>query len=203
MPVTCKITIVKRLFLISMCFIVLFYGCSAIKHTVEQKFTTPHQSLTTQETVFFDQINQPSGFTKEAFSDNNKDLTVEFVITDESLLVPKNEKIFQPKENDFFIDDTDSTETEPKLEPLVLSGTATAILGVGAGVAAVFAAPILFAAAGLLLVASAFLTSFGWKRIKKEPKKFKGEKFAVANYVIIGLVGVAASFYLLYLLFNF
>ncbi len=98
-------------------------------------------------------------------------------------------------------DEKDSTEVEPKLEPLVLSGSGAVAAGVGVGVAAIFGAPILFVVAALLLGLGAFLTAKGWKKIKTDPKKFKGEKIAIANYLIIGLVGIAASFYLLYWLF--
>lgn len=97
---------------------------------------------------------------------------------------------------------TDSTEVEPTLEPLVLGGAGAVLLGVGAAVAAPFVAPILFLAAILLFGVGAFLTAKGWKKIKAEPKKYKGEKIAIANYLVIGLIGVAASFYLLYLLFS-
>ncbi len=99
-------------------------------------------------------------------------------------------------------DEKDSTEVEPKLEPLVLSGSGAVAAGVGVGVAAIFGAPILFVVAALLLGLGAFLTAKGWKKIKADPKKFKGEKIAIANYLVIGLVGVAASFYLLYWLFT-
>ncbi len=95
----------------------------------------------------------------------------------------------------------DSTEVEPKLEPLVLGGSAAVLVGVGAAVAAPFVAPILFLGAAVLFALGAFLTAKGWKKIKAEPKKFKGEKIAITNYIIIGLVGVAASFYLLYWIF--
>lgn len=99
-------------------------------------------------------------------------------------------------------DEKDSTEIPPKLEPLVLGGSGAVLLGVGAAVAGVVVAPVLFLAALVLLAGGAFLTAKGWKKIKAEPKKFKGEKLAIANYLIIGLVGLAASVYLVYWLFT-
>ncbi len=99
-------------------------------------------------------------------------------------------------------DEKDSTKVEPKLEPLVLAGTGLAVAGLGAAVAGIFGAPILFAVAALLLAGSAFVTAIGWKKIKADPKKFKGEKFALANYIIIGVIGVLSSFYLVWLLFD-
>jgi hypothetical protein len=92
-------------------------------------------------------------------------------------------------------------EEEPALEPMVLAGTGAAVAGAGTAVAGLFGAPILLAIGALLLVASAVLTTIGWKKIKSEPKKYRGEKFAIANFIIIGVIGVAASFYALYLLF--
>jgi MFS superfamily sulfate permease-like transporter len=53
-----------------------------------------------------------------------------------------------------------------------------------------------------LLAASAIITAIGWRRIKNEPKKYKGEKLAVLNYLVIGIIGVAASVYLIWLLFE-
>ena len=47
-----------------------------------------------------------------------------------------------------------------------------------------------------------YTTAIGWKKIKADPKKFKGEKFALANYIIIGVIGVLSSFYLVWLLFD-
>ncbi|MBP8915619.1 MAG: hypothetical protein KBF51_09295 [Chitinophagales bacterium] len=99
-------------------------------------------------------------------------------------------------------DEKDSTEVEPKLEPLVVAGTGLALAGVGAAVAGIFGMPILFAVAALLFGGSAFVTMIGWKKIKADPKKFKGEKFALANYIIIGVIGVLSSFYLVWLLFD-
>ncbi len=99
-------------------------------------------------------------------------------------------------------DEKDSTEVEPKLEPLVIAGTGLALAGVGAAVAGIFGMPILFAVAALLFGGSAFVTMIGWKKIKADPKKFKGEKFALANYIIIGVIGVLSSFYLVWLLFD-
>lgn len=97
----------------------------------------------------------------------------------------------------------DTTKVEPKFEPLVLGGTATAVGGLALGLAGLFGAGVLLIAGAALLIISAIITMIGWKKIKAEPKKFKGEKLALLNYIIIGISGVAASFYLLYLLFTF
>ena len=99
-------------------------------------------------------------------------------------------------------EEKDSTEIPPKLEPMVLGGAGAVLLGTGAAVAGVFTAPVLLLAALVLFGVGAFLTAKGWKKIKENPKLFKGEKLAVANYLVIGVVGVVASFYILYFLFT-
>lgn len=99
-------------------------------------------------------------------------------------------------------EEKDSTEIPPKLEPMVLGGSGAVLLGTGAAVAGVFVAPILLLAALVLFGAGAFLTAKGWKKIKENPKLFKGEKLAVANYLVIGVIGVVASFYILYFMFT-
>ena len=105
--------------------------------------------------------------------------------------------------NETSADGKDSTKTKPVLQPLVIAGTALAIAGTGAAVAAVFGSGWLWLATIILFAASALITMVGWKKIKQEPKKYSGSKFAVATYLIIGLIGTAASVYLLFLLFAF
>ncbi len=97
----------------------------------------------------------------------------------------------------------DTTKVEPKFEPLVLGGTATAVGGLALGLLGLTGTGILLLIGAGLLIVSAVITMIGWKKIKADPKKLKGEKLAILNYIIIGLCGVAASFYLLYLLFTF
>lgn len=92
-------------------------------------------------------------------------------------------------------------EPEPSLQPMVIAGSAATLAATGVAVAAVFASPVLFWGALILFAAGAWLTAIGWKKIKAEPKKYKGEKLAVANYLIMGVIAVAASFYSLYILF--
>ena len=111
---------------------------------------------------------------------------------------------FQSPSNNLLIkEEEDSTKVEPKYEPLVLGGTATAVGGLALGLLGLSGAGILLLIGAGLLIVSAIITMIGWKKIKADPKKFKGEKLAIINYIIIGICGVAASFYLLYLLFTF
>ena len=143
--------------------------------------------------------NQPSGLnTADRNTVSSEIFLVEGIIPEQNNV--KTELIDISR---FNIEEKDSTETEPTLQPLVLIGTATAVIGLGAAVAGALFSPILLAVAGGLFIISALVTAIGWKKIKKDPKKYKGEKFATASYLIIGLVGVVASFYLLYLLFSF
>ena len=155
-----------------------------------------------------------------AFTDNQnstrpsglkREMSESYAVSEEPVFYAKS--IFTPQTNngsktiDLIIpqtikDEKDSTEIEPKLEPLVVSGTGLALAGLGVAVAGIFGAPILFVVAALLLAGSALVTALGWKKIKAEPKKFKGEKFAIANYIIIGIIGVLSSFYLIWLLFD-
>ncbi|MEZ5014472.1 MAG: hypothetical protein R2794_09290 [Chitinophagales bacterium] len=97
---------------------------------------------------------------------------------------------------------TDTTEIKPVIQPMVLTGTGTVVLGTAAAAIGFLSAPVLIPLAAILLLGSCFLTGWGWRKIKEDPKKYKGEKLAAANYLIVGLVGVAASFYFLYLLFS-
>lgn len=140
--------------------------------------------------------NEPSGFkpdTVEAAISGN-DVYYAFPV-EENIITKTSYETYKSEEK------KDTTEVELKLEPMVLGGSGAVFLGVGVAVAAPFVAPILFLGAAVLFALGAFLTAKGWKKIKAEPKKFKGEKIAIANYLVIGLVGVAASFYLLYWIF--
>lgn len=125
---------------------------------------------------------------------------VESDLSDAVMMIEEKEQV-QQLTTAIGKEDTSKKEEEPALEPMVLAGTGAAAAGAGTAVAGLFAAPILIAIGALLLVASAVLTTIGWKKIKAEPKKYRGEKFAIANFIIIGVIGVAASFYALYLLF--
>lgn len=147
--------------------------------------------------------NQPSSIDKSADYSAGSN-TVVYVETDMSTpgAVINADNTFIDAVDAVVKEDTGKKEEqEPVLEPMVLAGTGAAVAGAGVAVAGMFAAPILLAIGALLLIASALLTSKGWKKIKAEPKKYKGEKFAIANFIIIGVLGVAASFYALYLLF--
>ncbi len=93
-------------------------------------------------------------------------------------------------------------EEEPVIQPLILAGSGAIAVGTGLGIAGVFGAPILIGIALLFFAAGAWLTAIGWRKLKDEPKKYKGEKIAVINYLVMGIVGVAASFYSLYVLFS-
>ena len=145
--------------------------------------------------------NQPSGLMIDttALQAPANDFYVESIVAEPTIIdAPTEEiKLAIPVK-----DEKDSTEVEPVLEPLVLAGSGAVAVGLGVGLAAIFGAPILFLVAALFLGAGAFLTAKGWRKIKDEPKKYKGEKIAIANYLVIGLVGIAASFYLLYWLFT-
>lgn len=98
--------------------------------------------------------------------------------------------------------DTTKKEEEPKPEPMVLGGAAAVAAGTGLAVAGAFGSPVLLLIAALCFAGGAFLTALGWKKIKAEPKKYSGEKIAIANYIVIGVIGVLASFYSLYILFT-
>ena len=99
-------------------------------------------------------------------------------------------------------EDTAKEEEEPVLQPLVLAGSGAMLIGTGAAVGGIFGSPILFLVSLLFFAGGAWLTAIGWKKIKAEPKKYKGEKIAVINYLVMGIIGVTASFYSLYILFN-
>ena len=98
--------------------------------------------------------------------------------------------------------DTTKKEEEPKPEPMVLGGAAAVAAGTGLAVAGAFGAPGLLLVAALCFAGGALLTALGWKKIKAEPKKYSGEKIAIVNYIVIGVIGVLASFYSLYILFT-
>ena len=141
--------------------------------------------------------NEPSGFKADSAAENQSANNIYYAAPFEDAIsdLYSNRAIAAEEKKD-------STEVEPKLEQLVLGGSGAVLIGVGVAVAAPFVAPILFLGAALMFALGAFLTAKGWKKIKAEPKKFKGEKIAITNYLVIGLIGVAASFYLLYLLFS-
>jgi len=194
---------VKRYCLLVLPLILLFSRCTVNQDSVVLVNTNGCSSLTQTSPAENHNSRQPSGFSLELME--NYSAIEEPVYFAEAVLA--NEINRKSQTINLIVpalikDEKDSTEVEPKLEPLVVSGTGLALAGLGAAVAGIFGAPILFAVAALLLAGSAFVTAIGWKKIKADPKKFKGEKFALANYIIIGVIGVLSSFYLIWLLFD-
>lgn len=99
-------------------------------------------------------------------------------------------------------EDTAKEEEEPVIQPLILAGSGAIAVGTGLGIAGVLGAPVLIVIALLFFAAGAWLTAIGWRKLKDAPKKYKGEKIAVINYLVMGVLGVVASFYSLYILFS-
>jgi len=103
-----------------------------------------------------------------------------------------------------FVTDTlpeDTVEEEPKLQPFIpigagvfAGGIAVTALGVATGGISIF---IGIAA----IIAGLLLTNFGYKKVKGDPKKWKGEKFALSIYYLLIPVGLFLMLYPVYLLF--
>lgn len=106
----------------------------------------------------------------------------------------------------YAIDDTTKKadtikEPEPKLQPLIPAGDAIFALGVGAVAVSVLSGGLsIFIGIGAILLGLC-LTSIGYKKVKKEPKKWKGEKLALALYYALIPVGLFLMLYPVYLLF--
>lgn len=129
---------------------------------------------------------------------------VEDVVVSGCILEPLKQpyETLKGPEITFVKEDTTEKEEEPVLQPLILAGSGAIAVGTGLGIAGVFSAPILIGIALLFFAAGAWLTAIGWRKLKDEPKKYKGEKIAIINYLVMGILGVAASFYSLYVLFS-
>ncbi|MBC8047836.1 MAG: hypothetical protein H7Y00_13645 [Fimbriimonadaceae bacterium] len=94
----------------------------------------------------------------------------------------------------------DSIE-EPKLHPLIPSGAGLFAIGVAATAVSVLSGGLsIFIGIGAM-IAGILLTNFGYKKVKEDPKKWKGEKLALAVYYTLIPVGLLLMFYPLYLLF--
>ena len=193
----------KRYYLLVLPLILMFSRCAVNQDSVGLGNNNVYSSQVHSGLVENLDTRQPSGYTPN-FQEEYASIQEPIFYAESIVKVGTNrgsetfDLIISPP----IKDEKDSTEVEPKLEPLVVAGTGLAVAGLGAAVAGIFGAPILFAAAALLLAGCAFVTAIGWKKIKADPKKFKGEKFALANYIIIGVIGVLSSFYLVWLLFD-
>lgn len=109
-------------------------------------------------------------------------------ILDEPAL-EKWDALFEP---DTTITEEDTTEEEPVLHPLVLAGAAVTGAAIISGVIIGLTALNLFFIPIVLLAAGAALTTIGYKQIKIDPKKYKGEKLALAVYYSLVPIGLFA-----------
>ncbi|MBC8173785.1 MAG: hypothetical protein H7X71_07760 [Chitinophagales bacterium] len=82
----------------------------------------------------------------------------------------------------------------PRGGGVVVAGMAVTALGVLSGGA------IIFIGIGAM-IAGLLLTNFGYKKVKDDPEKWKGEKVALTVYYLLIPVGLFLMLYPLYLLF--
>lgn len=96
---------------------------------------------------------------------------------------------------------TDTAETEPKLQPLIPAGAGIFAAGMALTAVSVITGGIsIFIGIGAF-IAGLLLTNWGYKKVKAEPKKWKGEKLALAVYYALIPVGLFLMLYPVYLLF--
>lgn len=96
--------------------------------------------------------------------------------------------------------DTDTVK-KPVLQPWILGGGIAVTGGVAGSALFLFGfinviIPLVF------LAAAAVFTVIGLKKLKREPKKYKGNGLANTIFLIIGLLGVGAATFLVYWLFT-
>jgi hypothetical protein len=99
--------------------------------------------------------------------------------------------------DDLYVPDTtvteeDTTKEEPVLHPLVLAGASVTGAAVVSGVIIGLTAINLFFIPVILLAAGAALTTIGYKQVKIDPEKYKGEKLALAVYYALVPIGLFA-----------
>lgn len=95
----------------------------------------------------------------------------------------------------------DTTEQEPKLQPLIPAGAAVFAAGMALTAVSVITGGLsIFIGIGAC-IAGLLLTNWGYKKVKAEPEKWKGEKLALAVYYALIPVGLFLMLYPVYLLF--
>lgn len=123
----------------------------------------------------------------------------------EQSTVPEEENFsMQQLQLHTFLPDTvkaDTTETEPKLQPLIPAGAGVFAAGMALTAVSVITGGIsIFIGIGAF-ISGLLLTNWGYKKVKAEPKKWKGEKLALAVYYALIPVGLFLMLYPVYLLF--
>jgi len=108
--------------------------------------------------------------------------------------------------NSYFDQDTtiveEDTTPEPVMQPLILAGAATTGAGIASTVLLFFGPWSLVLIPLLLIGGGVALTTFGYKKLKIEPEKYKGEKLARAVYYAMVGIGAVAMLIPVWLLFN-
>lgn len=96
----------------------------------------------------------------------------------------------------------DTAKTEPKLQPLIPAGAGIFAAGIAATAVSVLSGGLsIFIGIGAFVL-GLLLTNWGYKKVKAEPEKWKGEKLALAVYYALIPVGLFLMFYPVYLLFT-
>lgn len=97
---------------------------------------------------------------------------------------------------------TDSIKIEePKLQPLIPSGAGVYAAGLALTTLSILSGGISILFGIAAIIAGLLLVNWGYKKVKTEPKKWKGEKLALIVYYTLIPVGLFLMLYPVYLLF--
>jgi hypothetical protein len=178
-------TAIMRFFCLSIIFSLLAVSCKQTYVLQTEgallETTAPVRALPSTQTLAFNESKYPELALPRAASPG--------LSFHEDLTVQKWDTFYAP---DTTITEEDTIEEEPVLHPMVLAGAAVTGAAIVSGVIIALTALNLFFIPIVLLAAGAALTTIGYKQIKIDPKKYKGEKLALAVYYSLVPIGLFA-----------